>query len=134
MIDYKNPAEVSTMRSICVGALTANIGAIISLTLIDERPPELEWALICFATSLPLLVACATAFDRVLAHVRSEGSISNGVKGCITAGTVFALTTTYLGYVLFMWHFSEKAFWAYILSTVAGLALLSGVLKGTKSK
>ena len=63
LIDYKNPDELSAVRSICIGCLTANIGAIISLTLIEKQSEDLQLALAYFAASLPLLGCCATALD-----------------------------------------------------------------------
>lgn len=124
-IDYNNPTQVRSFRSITLGAVTANVGAVISLTLIAERPAMLEWALMCFAASLPLLVACAISFDRVLNHPSAGNNIDGWLRFSITTCTVTALTSTNCGYMFIMWHYSNKALYAYNVATFVAAALMA---------
>ncbi len=124
MIDYSKPAQVRVFRSITLGSLTANVGAIISLTLVSDRPEMLEWAIICFASSLPLLVACAVAFDRVLNKQPTEIAIDGWLRSAITTCTLASLVATNCGYMFIMWHYSSRALVAYQVATFAGAALI----------
>ena len=134
LIDYENPDEVATIKAICIGTLTANVGAIISLTLIAERPSKLEWALVFFAISVPLLISSMTALDRSVLALAARSPIPGWVKAAVSGATVAALASSNIGYILFLWYFSEKALLAYVISAVAGLGLLICALKKMKIK
>jgi hypothetical protein len=133
-IDYNNATQVRSFRSITLGAVTANVGAVISLTLITERPAMLEWALMCFAASLPLLVSCAISFDRVLTRPPAGSNIDGWLRFSITTCTLAALTATNCGYMFIMWHYSNKALYAYNIATFVGVALIAGVASRIRLK
>ena len=133
-IDYNNATQVRSYRSITLGAVTANVGAVISLTLIAEGPAMLEWALMCFAASLPLLVACAVSFDRVLTRPPGGNNIDGWLRFSITTCTLAALTATNCGYMFIMWHYSNKALYAYNVATFVGVVLIACVGKKIRSK
>jgi hypothetical protein len=134
LIDYENPDELGAVRSICIGCLTANVGAIVSLTLIDQHPADLQSALVSFAASLPLLGSCATAFDRAITSLAAGRPLAKWPAHLVTFCTLVALFLTNRGYVLFMGHYSEKAMWAYLGAMTLGVVMMLLVQKHTKRK
>jgi hypothetical protein len=94
----------------------------------------LEWALMCFAASLPLLVSCAISFDRVLTRPSAGGNVDGWLRFSITTCTLAALTATNCGYMFIMWHYSTKALYAYDIATFVGVALIAGVASRIRQK
>ncbi len=133
LIDYQNPDELSALRSICIGCLTANVGAIISLTLVEQKP-DLQSALAWFAASLPLLGASATALDRAITSLAAGRPLVKWPSHFVTLCTLAALMITNWAYMKFMEHYSQKALWAYNVATMVGVAMILVVQAHTKRK
>jgi hypothetical protein len=133
LIDYQNADELGAVRSICIGCLTANVGAIISLTLV-EKADDLQTALAYFAASLPLLGASASALDRAITSLAAGRPLAKWPAHFVTICTLAAFIITNSGYMKFMAHYSEKALWAYGLAMTVGVAMMLVVQKYTKRK
>jgi hypothetical protein len=134
LIDYTNPDEFGAVRSICIGCLTANVGAIISLTLIDKQPADLQSALANFAATLPLLGSSAAALDRAITSLAAGRPLAGWPSHLVTACTGVGLYVTVRGYMLFMQHYSEKALWSFAIALVVATVMMFVVMKYTKRR
>ena len=125
-IDYKNPDEISNCRSVAIGALTANLAAVVAITLVEKTAvtATLNQSMIYFAASLPLLVHSASSLDRVWYTVTAGKNMPGTLlKGFLTFSYIMALAATTLGYTYLFFYYSNNAVYAYLVASVWGLAL-----------